>query len=309
MAEVSFRLSEAAPLPTSGGYPLSASKISQVHTDLEPSGQPKEGSSLRRGLSELGHPLKAIQEHTAFIMLSPHTCSRPRRQSRRPRCCRAGAAAADSPCTEAAPCPPSLKVKGDEENRGRKAKPHPGAAGRNRVTSAPAELSRDAPRPLPTRDGGPSAPPPHAAAAVATSPPRRSGTASAASSPLPGRNPLPPAWSLRGRSRGEGSSSAGGARNPPVPAGAAGGVCRAGAPPCPAEFASTPPLPLGEESRDRLPRRSRSGGPASPFPAGAGWRRALALTVRERRLPQPSPAWGPCPHPTLPEGFGDAELP
>ncbi|XP_041574429.2 uncharacterized protein [Taeniopygia guttata] len=133
----------------------------------------------------------------------------------------------------------------------------------------------------PRRDGGPSTPPPHAGIAVAASPPRRPGiTASVtASSPFRGRNPLPSARSPRGRSCKGPTSAAGVARHPPAPAGAQGSVRRAGAAPRPAGCASAPPLPAAEESRDRLPRRRRSGGPASRFPAGAGWRGAPALTI------------------------------
>lgn len=216
--------------------------------------------------------------------------------------CRAGAAAG-SPCTEAAPCPPSLTVKGAEGKRGKKPKPHPGCAGRNRVLP-PLPRSRlgmlAARCHQKTRDGGASAPP----RIATTSPRRRAGvSASVTSSPFPGGDPLLGARSRRQTSRKELGSSAGLARDPPAPAGAQGGVCRAGAAPCPA---SAPPLPLGKGRSGRPPRRSRSGGPASLFPAGAGWRRALALTVRERR---PFRAGrGPCPHPALPQGLGGTEL-
>lgn len=129
-----------SPLSTSGGDPLSPYKISEVHTDFKPSGQPREGSNYRHPPQtrtvRVRAPFKDNTETAAFILLPPHTCSRPARQGCRPRCCRAGAAAG-SPCAEAAPCPPSLKVKEAEGNRRRKAKAHLGCPARTALPPLP----------------------------------------------------------------------------------------------------------------------------------------------------------------------------
>lgn len=273
--------------------------------------QPREGSSCRHppqtGAVRAGAPFKDNTEtHTAFMWLPPHTSAARMAKAAAPDALQ-GRRCRRSPCIEAAPCPPSLKVKGGE-GKGKEAKTSPGRPAGNALPPLPrSSLGMLPARCHPKRDGGPSStPPPYGR--IAATPPRRSGPAasvtasvasSVSSSPFPGRNPLPPGWSPRGRSRKAPTGSAGVARDPPAPAGAQGSVCRAGAPPRPAEFASAPPLPVGEGSRDRRPRRCRSGGPGSPFPAGAGWRGALALTVRHCQ-----PGRGPCPQRALPEAPG-----
>lgn len=173
--------------------------------------------------------------------------------------CRAGAAAG-SPCTEAAPCPPALKVKGAEGERGRKPNPTRVRGPEPRYLRS-AELSRDAPRPLPHDDGGPSAPPPRRDAP--TSPP----PSPPPSPPHPSSDlPVPSRYFPRGRHEGKAD------RSPSVPRGLRGTLRQALVR---TEVFAGPELPL--------PRRVRAG----PSAAGWGERRSAAGAGEQQPAPFP----------------------